>query len=108
MSSFPLRLLGLVLVSAFALASPAEAAKSRNIRRLLRPRLPVLKTGVRTWFLPARFILAVCTSATIPIRTSVSRSCAISAAGLAATVIDCLSSVSVKALVPFDFCCLIG
>jgi hypothetical protein len=33
MSSFPLRLLGLVLVSAFALASPAEAAKSRKHKK---------------------------------------------------------------------------
>ena len=109
MSSLPLKLLALVLVSAFALASPADAKtrKHKNTAVTSETAYGPHYWG-RTWFVAVRSTSAVCISATTLIRTSAFRSCAISAVVSAATPTDDSAAVFAKALFPFDFFCLIG
>ena len=88
MSSLSFKLLALVLVSAFALALPADAKTRKHKKTTVASQTPTVPSGVRTWFARARCISAASILAMILIRTSVFRSCAISRAGLAETPTD--------------------
>ena len=84
MSSLSFKLLALVLVSAFALALPADAKTRKHKKTTVTSQTTYgSQIGVRTWFARARCISAASILAMILIRTSVFRSCAISRVGLA-------------------------